>query len=105
MQLEAERAFVDGWRRHGLDVDLASLTYPGQYHYVPEYLAAHGWETVQRNVAELLGAMGLARRLRPHRVRPRIRHRDTALIREVPPIAASSRHPWTVENFRKLMFN
>ena len=58
LRLEAERAFVDGWRHHGMDVDLASLTYPGQYHYVPEYLAAHGWETVRRNAAELLGAIG-----------------------------------------------
>jgi methyltransferase (TIGR00027 family) len=59
LQMEAERSFVDGWRRHGLDIDLASLTHPGQYHYVPEYLAANGWETVQRTVADLLGAMGL----------------------------------------------
>ncbi len=61
LQLAAERAFIDDWRRHGLDVDLASLTYPGQYPYVPEYLVTHGWETVQRNVADLLGAMGLDR--------------------------------------------
>ena len=54
----ARQAFVDGWRRHGLDVDLASLTYPGEYRYVPEYLAAHGWETVQRNVVELFAALG-----------------------------------------------
>ncbi len=60
LQLEAERAFVDGWRQHGLDVDLASLTYPGEYHYVPEYLATHGWATVERNVTDLLGAIGLA---------------------------------------------
>ncbi len=60
LQLEAVRAFVDGWRQHGLDVDLASLTYPGEYRYVPEYLAAHGWETVERNVVDLLTAMGLA---------------------------------------------
>jgi methyltransferase (TIGR00027 family) len=55
----AREAFVEGWRRHGLDVDLASLTYPGEYRYVPEYLAAHGWETVQRNVVELFAALGL----------------------------------------------
>jgi len=61
LQLEAERAFVDGWRQHGLDVDLASLTHPGEYHHVPEYLATHGWETVERNITDLLGAMGLAR--------------------------------------------
>ena len=60
LQLEAERSFVDGWRRHGLDVDLASLAHPGRYHYVPEYLAANGWETLQRTVSDLLGAMGLS---------------------------------------------
>ncbi|OBH90065.1 SAM-dependent methyltransferase [Mycobacterium sp. E2989] len=57
--LEAERSFVDGWRRHGLDIDLASLTHPGRYHYVPEYLGANGWAVVQRGVGDLLGAMGL----------------------------------------------
>ncbi|OBK48571.1 SAM-dependent methyltransferase [Mycobacterium sp. 1081908.1] len=56
----ARQAFVDGWRRHGLDVDLAGLTYPGEYRYVPEYLAAHGWETAQRNVVELFAAIGLS---------------------------------------------
>ena len=60
LQLEAERAFVDGFRRHGLDVDLASLNHPGQYHYVPDYLAGHGWAKVERNVTDLLSAMGLA---------------------------------------------
>lgn len=64
LQLGAERAFVDGWRQRGLDVDLASLTYPGEYHYVPEYLASNGWEPCGRTSAELLGAMGLGRRRR-----------------------------------------
>jgi methyltransferase (TIGR00027 family) len=59
-QLKAGRAFVDGWRQHGLDVDLASLTYPGEYRYVPEYLASRGWATADRNIVELLTAMGLA---------------------------------------------
>ena len=59
-QLEAGRAFVDGWRGHGLDIDLASLTYSGEYRYVPEYLASRGWTTVERNVVELLTGMGLA---------------------------------------------
>lgn len=54
LQLDADRAFVDAWRRHGLDVDLASLTYPGQYYYVPDYLNAHGWETLQRSAYEVL---------------------------------------------------
>ncbi|OBF67446.1 SAM-dependent methyltransferase [Mycobacterium sp. 852002-51971_SCH5477799-a] len=62
LRLGAERAFVDGWRRRGLDVDLASLTYPGEYHYVPEYLASKGWRTARLGITELLGAMGLGRR-------------------------------------------
>ncbi|OBH41499.1 class I SAM-dependent methyltransferase [Mycobacterium sp. E183] len=57
--LEAERSFVDGWRRHGVEIDLASLTHPGRYHYVPEYLGANGWVTAQRSVGDLSGAMGL----------------------------------------------
>ena len=40
----------------GLDVDLATLTYTGEYRYVPEYLAACGWKTVERKVADLFGA-------------------------------------------------
>ena len=38
--LEAGRAFIDGWRQHGLDVDLARMTYSGEYSDVPEYLAS-----------------------------------------------------------------
>ena len=64
LQLGAERAFVEGWRQRGLDVDLASLTYPGEYHYVPDYLASNGWETAGLGSTELLGAMGLGRRRR-----------------------------------------
>ena len=64
LQLGAERAFVEGWRQRGLDVDLASLTYPGEYHYVPDYLAANGWEAAGLGITELLGAMGLGRRRR-----------------------------------------
>lgn len=54
----AREAFVAGWRRHGLDVDLASLMHPGEYRYVPEYLAAHGWQILERNVIELFAGLG-----------------------------------------------
>lgn len=64
LQLGAERAFVDGWRQRGLDVDLASLTYPGEYHYVPDYLASNGWDTAGLGITELLSAMGMGRRRR-----------------------------------------
>lgn len=60
MHVEAGEAFVDGWRHHGLNVDLASLTYSGEYRHVPEYLAASGWRTAERNVVDLLTGMGLA---------------------------------------------
>jgi methyltransferase (TIGR00027 family) len=58
--LEAGRAFADGWRERGLDVDPARMTYSGEYIDVPEYLASHGWATAERNVVELLTGMGLA---------------------------------------------
>ncbi len=64
LQLGAERAFVDGWRQRGLDVDLASLTYPGEYHYVPDYLASNGWDTAGLGITELLSAMGMGGRRR-----------------------------------------
>lgn len=62
--LQAGRAFVDRWRRQGLYVDLASLTYPGEYRYVPKYLEDNGWETVDRTAAELFTAAGMTRRWR-----------------------------------------
>jgi len=68
LQLEEGRAFVDSWRDSGLDVDLARLTYSGEYRQVADYLAVHGWATVTRTIVELLAAIGLPIR---GRVRPR----------------------------------
>ena len=65
LQLEEGRACVDLWRQHGLDVDLAMLTYSGGYRDVPEYLAAHGWKTVEKNIVELRAAVGMPRPMRP----------------------------------------
>jgi methyltransferase (TIGR00027 family) len=59
VQVEKGRAFVDGWRRSGLDVDLARLTYSGEYRLVAEHLAALGWLTVERTIVELLAAIGM----------------------------------------------
>ncbi len=63
-QLEAAQTFVDTWRQFGLDVDLAGLTYPGEYWAVPRYLADHGWRAVERNVADLFTAIGMGTRWR-----------------------------------------
>jgi methyltransferase (TIGR00027 family) len=57
---QAREAFVESWRRKGLEVDLGSLTYPGEYGHVPAYLGAHGWEAVERNVVELFAEVGLS---------------------------------------------
>jgi methyltransferase (TIGR00027 family) len=43
---------------------LTGPTYPGEYRSVPEYLAANGWETVDRDVVDLLAATGPGRRWR-----------------------------------------
>ncbi|GBG40451.1 SAM-dependent methyltransferase [Mycobacterium montefiorense] len=63
-QLEAAQSFVDTWRQFGLDVDLAGLTYPGEYRAVPRSLADHGWQAVERNVADLFTAIGMGTRWR-----------------------------------------
>jgi O-methyltransferase involved in polyketide biosynthesis len=58
--LEASRGFVDRWRQFGLDVDLAELVYQGEYRHVPIYLADQGWQTVERNVADVFTAIGMS---------------------------------------------
>lgn len=63
-QLEAAQTFVDTWRQFGLDVDLAGLTYPGEYRAVPRYLADQGWQAVERDVADLFTAIGMGARWR-----------------------------------------
>lgn len=64
LQLEASRGFVDRWRQFGLDIDLTGLIYQGDYSYVPTYLADHGWQPVERKVAEVFAAVGMADRWR-----------------------------------------
>jgi O-methyltransferase involved in polyketide biosynthesis len=48
------------WRDHGLDIDIADLIYPGDRNDVVNYLATHGWGTVETSLAELCVASGLA---------------------------------------------
>ncbi|HTQ19307.1 class I SAM-dependent methyltransferase [Mycobacterium sp.] len=68
LQLKEGQALVDLWRQHGLDVDLAMLTYPGEYRYIPEYLASHGWRTAEKTVVDMRAASGMPAR-RPARPR------------------------------------
>ncbi|OBK17714.1 SAM-dependent methyltransferase [Mycobacterium asiaticum] len=61
-QLQEGHAFFDGWRRGGLDIDLAKITYAAEFRSVSEYLAAHGWLTTDRTLVDLRTAIGLGRR-------------------------------------------
>lgn len=70
VQLKEGRAFIEGWRDHGLDVDLTRLTYSAEWRSVPENLAAGRWKVNDRSILDLLAAVGLAgrRRMSPHDV-------------------------------------
>lgn len=67
-QLQEGRAFIEGWRQEGLDIDLAKLTYSAEFGSLPEDLEAHGWRTTEKTLVELLATVGLAgrRRVTPH---------------------------------------
>lgn len=56
---EQSRLMADGWRRHGLDMDLATLTYPGEHTDVAAHLHENGWETTESRLTELFSAAGL----------------------------------------------
>ena len=57
---EQARMMAEGWRRQGLELDIASLTYPGEHTDVAAHLQADGWATVRSELADLLTAAGLA---------------------------------------------
>jgi methyltransferase (TIGR00027 family) len=52
-------AQVNYWREHGIDIDPVDLSYTGEYHDVPKYLQAKGWDTVGATLTDLLGAARL----------------------------------------------
>jgi methyltransferase (TIGR00027 family) len=56
---EQGRLMAEAWRRHGLDLDIASLTYPGEHTDVAAYLEAHGWKATRSRLGELFTAAGL----------------------------------------------
>jgi methyltransferase (TIGR00027 family) len=53
------RLMADGWRRQGLDMDIASLTYPGEHTDVAAHLHARGWEPTRSHLTDLFTAAGL----------------------------------------------
>lgn len=57
-QEHSQRA-TEGWRRQGLDMDIAALTYPGEHTDVAAHLRADGWDATTATLAELFAAAGL----------------------------------------------
>ncbi|MCV7093123.1 class I SAM-dependent methyltransferase [Mycobacterium interjectum] len=56
---EQARRSAEGWRRHGLDMDIAALTYPGEHTDVAAHLRADGWDTTTFALTDLFAAAGL----------------------------------------------
>ncbi|SPM30899.1 class I SAM-dependent methyltransferase [Mycobacterium terramassiliense] len=56
---EQARRTAEGWRRHGLDMDIAALTYPGEHTDVAAHLRADGWDTTTFVLTDLFAAAGL----------------------------------------------
>lgn len=56
---EQARLMTEGWRRQGLEMDLTSLTYPGEHTDVAAHLHENGWETTESRLADLFAAAGL----------------------------------------------
>jgi methyltransferase (TIGR00027 family) len=54
------RLVTESWRRQGLDLDSAALTYPGEHTDVAAHLQAHGWQTARSQLADLFDDAGLA---------------------------------------------
>jgi methyltransferase (TIGR00027 family) len=51
-------AFRERWRKHGFDLNLADLFYPGERRPVVDYLTDHGWQVSARNRPELFAEYG-----------------------------------------------
>jgi methyltransferase (TIGR00027 family) len=56
---ENARLMTEGWRRQGLDMNIAGLTYSGDHTDVAAHLEAHGWETARSKLTDLVVAAGL----------------------------------------------
>lgn len=56
---EQARRMTEGWRRHGLELDVAGLAYPGEHTDVAAHLAANGWDATTFRLTDLFSAAGL----------------------------------------------
>jgi methyltransferase (TIGR00027 family) len=53
-------ARAERWRRHGLDIDMTDLWYPGDRNDAVDYLRALGWDAATTTVADLFAAHGFS---------------------------------------------
>ncbi len=56
---EQARRMTEGWRRRGIDMDIAGLTYPGEHTDVAAHMEANGWETTRYGLTDLFAAAAL----------------------------------------------
>jgi methyltransferase (TIGR00027 family) len=56
---EQAQQMTESWRRHGLDLDIAALAYPGEHTDVAAHLEASGWTVLRFRLRELFTAAGL----------------------------------------------
>ncbi|GAT12930.1 class I SAM-dependent methyltransferase [Mycolicibacterium novocastrense] len=50
---------IDSWRRHGFDIDMDDLWYPGDRNDVIDFLSARGWRTTGTSITELIAAQNI----------------------------------------------
>jgi methyltransferase (TIGR00027 family) len=56
---EQAQRLAETWRRHGLELDVANLAYPGEHTDIAAHLHARGWEVLRFSLADLFLAAGL----------------------------------------------
>lgn len=56
---EQVRRTAEGWRRQGLEMDIADLTYPGEHTDVAAHLEGGGWRATRYTLNDLFTAAGL----------------------------------------------
>ena len=56
---EQAQRLAETWRRHGLELDVANLAYPGEHTDVATHLESRGWDVRRFSLAELFLAAGL----------------------------------------------
>ena len=57
---ERMRQVTESWRRHGFDVEMTDLWYPGERPDVIDYLNSHGWQATAVSATDLFARHGFS---------------------------------------------